>query len=138
MYIKLYYLLFICHLTFSTILSSPCQCLHGSHMIQFKHKLILHTHSGEHWWEQNIFCSFTTPQAFWQSSAPGCFDEHSLVTSVVLYSLTQATLSVSDESWDGRTKHVYVDIYIYINIDNSQYKNILAWTCDAMQRPGFL
>ena len=22
-------------------------------------------HSGEHWWEQNIFCSFTTPQAFW-------------------------------------------------------------------------
>ena len=24
------------------------QCLHGSHIIQFKHKLILHTHSGEH------------------------------------------------------------------------------------------
>ena len=22
-------------------------------------------HSGEHWWEHNIFCSFTTLQAFW-------------------------------------------------------------------------
>ena len=47
-------------------------------------------HSGEHWWEQNIFCSFTTPQAFWQSSAPGALS--TLVTSVVLYSLTRATL----------------------------------------------
>ena len=47
-------------------------------------------HSGEHWWEQNIFCSFTTPQAFWQSSAPGALS--TLVTSVVLYSLTPATL----------------------------------------------
>ena len=46
-------------------------------------------HSGEHWWEQNIFCSFTTPQAFLQSSAPGALS--SLVTSVVLYSLTRAT-----------------------------------------------
>ena len=24
------------------------QCLHGSHIIQFKHKLILHIYSGEH------------------------------------------------------------------------------------------
>ena len=47
-------------------------------------------HSGEHWWEQNIFCSFTTPQAFWQSSAPGTLS--TLVTSVVLYSLARATL----------------------------------------------
>ena len=47
-------------------------------------------HSGEHWWEQNIFCSFTTPQVFWQSSAPGALS--TLVTSVVLYSLTRATL----------------------------------------------
>ena len=43
-----------------------------------------------HWWEQNIFCSFTTPQAFWQSSAPGALS--TLVTPVVLYSLTRATL----------------------------------------------
>ena len=47
-------------------------------------------HSVEHWWEQNIFCSFTTPQAFWKSSAPGALS--TLVTSVVLYSLTRATL----------------------------------------------
>ena len=31
-----------------------------------------------------------SPQAFWQSSAPGVLS--TLVTSVVLYSLTQATL----------------------------------------------
>ena len=36
------------------------------------------------------FCSFTTSQAFWQSSAPGALS--TLVTSVVLYSLTRATL----------------------------------------------
>ena len=47
-------------------------------------------HSGKHWWEQNIFCSFTTPRAFWQSSAPSALS--SLVTSIVLYSLTWATL----------------------------------------------
>ena len=43
---------------------------------------------------------------FWQSSAPGAL--RTLVTSVVLYSLTRATL--------GRTKHVYVDIYIYLYV----------------------
>ena len=69
-------------------------------------------HSGEHWWEQNIFCSFTTPQAFWQSSAPGALS--TLVISVVLYSLTRAHWWVL-----GRTKHVCVYIYIqtYIRID---------------------
>ena len=40
-------------------------------------------HSGEHWREQNVFSSFTTPQAFWQSSAPGALSI--LVTSVLLY-----------------------------------------------------
>ena len=35
-----------------------------------------------------VFCSFTTPQVFWQSSAPGALS--TLVTSVVLYSLTRA------------------------------------------------
>ena len=40
--------------------------------------------------EQNAFCSFTTPQAFWQSSAPGALS--TLGTSVILYSLTRATL----------------------------------------------
>ena len=36
------------------------------------------------------FFSFTTPQAFWQSSSPGALS--TLVASVVLYSLTRATL----------------------------------------------
>ena len=36
------------------------------------------------------FCLFTTPQAFWQSSAPGALS--TLVISVILYSLTRATL----------------------------------------------
>ena len=45
-------------------------------------------HFGEHWWEQNFF--FRSPQAFWQSSAPGVLS--TLVTSVILYSLTRATL----------------------------------------------
>ena len=49
-----------------------------------------------HWalWEtlmrSEYFCSFTTPQAFWKSSAPGPLS--TLVKSVVLYSLTRATL----------------------------------------------
>ena len=47
-------------------------------------------HSGEHWWEQNIFCLFITPQAFWQSSAP--VPLRTLVTFVVLYPLTRATM----------------------------------------------
>ena len=47
-------------------------------------------HSGEHWWEQNIFCSFTAPQAFWQSSAPGVLSN--LVTEVVLFLLNRATV----------------------------------------------
>ena len=47
-------------------------------------------HSGEHWWQQNIFCLFNAPQAFGQSSAPGALN--TLATSFVLYSLTQTTL----------------------------------------------
>ena len=41
---------------------------------------------------QNIFCSFTIPQAFWESSVPGPLS--TLETSVVLYSLTRATLII--------------------------------------------
>ena len=37
-----------------------------------------------------VFCSFTTQQVFWQSSAPGALS--TLVASVVLYSLTRAAL----------------------------------------------
>ena len=65
------------------------------------------------------FCSFTTPQAFWQSSAPGALS--TLVTSVVLYSLTRATLmsrgknetlvcgniSIYVEIWDENKQQIY-------------------------------
>ena len=70
-------------------------------------------HSGEHWWEQNIFCSFSTPQAFWQSSAPGALS--TLVTSVVLYSLTRATLISlgKDETRVCGYIHIYIGIYIH-------------------------
>ena len=47
-------------------------------------------HSGELWWEHNILHFFTTPQPFLQSSAPGALS--TVVTSVVLYVLTRATL----------------------------------------------
>ena len=47
-------------------------------------------HFGENWSENNFFCSFATPQAFWKSSAPGGLSI--LVTSVILYLSTQATL----------------------------------------------
>ena len=64
-------------------------------------------HSGEHWWEQNVFCSFTTPQAFWQSLAPGALS--TLVTSVVLYLLTRATLMSPGK--DETRVCEYVDIW---------------------------
>ena len=41
---------------------------------------LLIEHSGN-----NLLCSFTTPQAFWQSSAPGALS--TLVTSVVTLTL---------------------------------------------------
>ena len=56
-------------------------------------------HSGEHWCEQNAFCSFTTPPGFLQSSTPGAL--RTLMTSVVLYSLTGT--SHTYESWKGRS-----------------------------------
>ena len=46
-------------------------------------------HPGEHWWEHNIFCSITIPQTVCQSLAPGALS--TLVTSVVLYTLNEAT-----------------------------------------------
>ena len=70
-------------------------------------------HSGEHWWEQNIFCSFTTPQAFWQSSAPGALS--TLVTSVVLCSLTRATMMSPGKDKTRVCGYIYIyyiDIYI--------------------------
>ena len=56
------------------------------------------------------FCSFTTPQAFWQSSAPGVLS--TLVASVALYSLTRATLMSSGK--DETRVYIYIYKYIYI------------------------
>ena len=56
---------------------------------------LLVEHSGEHRWEQNNFCLFSKPQAFWQSSAPAALS--TLVTSVVLCSLTGATMMIPGE-----------------------------------------
>ena len=52
------------------------------------HRRLMRTR--EHWWEQNIFCLCTTPQTFWQSSAPGAL---STLMTVVYYPLTWATLT---------------------------------------------
>ena len=81
-------------------------------------------HSGEHWWEQNIFCSFTIPQAFWQSSAPGALS--TLVISVGLYSLTRATLMSpgKDETrvWGYIYIYIYISTFIYLYIIYSLFK----------------
>ena len=77
--------------------------------------------AGEHWWEQNTLCSFTTPQAFWQSSAPGALC--TLGTSVVLYSLIQATLMSPgmDEGKDETRVCVYIYMYIYRHLKTRKW-----------------
>ena len=85
---------------------------------------LLIEHSGEHRLGQNVFCLFTTPQAFWQSSALGALS--TLVISVVLYSLTLATLMSP-----GKDEiHVCGYIYIYIyqcHINAVWETSILGW-----------
>ena len=81
-------------------------------------------HSGEHWWEQNFFffffsweqniCSLTTPQVFWQSSAPGALS--TLVTSVILYSLTRAWPMSPGKDGTRFCGYIYLYIYVYIYI----------------------
>ena len=58
------------------------------------------------------FFSFTTSQAFWQSSAPGALSF--LVTLVVLYSLTRATL-MSSRKEETRVNMCVMYVYIYRN-----------------------
>ena len=72
-------------------------------------------HPGEHWWKQNIFCLLTTPQVFWQSLAPGAM--RTLVTSVVFYCLTWATLTSPGK--DETLAYVYtVRIYSLSTLEN--------------------
>ena len=84
----------------------------------------LNGHSGERWWEQNFFCSFTTPQAFSQSSASGALS--TLVTSVVLYLLTRATLM---SAGNDETR---VCGYIYIYLLNIQITNNSLITANSI------
>ena len=65
-------------------------------------------HFGENWWEQNISCSFTKPQAFCHSSAPGALS--TLVTSVIRYSLTRARLMSAGK---GETRVCGCTLWIY-------------------------
>ena len=87
-------------------------------------------HSEEHWWEQNVFCSLTTPLAFWQSSAP-------FALSILV------TLGIS--SWSCRVpdlKFVALFSALYITGANAplglvnaanpaslKHWNVRAWSC---------
>ena len=78
-------------------------------------------HSGEHWWEWNIFCLLTTPQAFWQSSALGALG--TLVTSVVLYSLTRATLTSLGKD-ETRVCGYTLWLYLFSTLENTDENGI--------------
>ena len=88
-------------------------------------------HSGEHWWEQNIFCSFTTPQAFWKSSVPGALS--TLVTSVVLYSLTRATLTGPGKDATRVCGYIYIyyisHIYTHKSWNKTNAYKLLLVSC---------
>ena len=66
-------------------------------------------HSGEHWWERNILCSFTTPQAFWRGSARGA--SSTLVTSIVLCSLARDALMSPGGGGTRVCGYVYVCVW---------------------------
>ena len=59
-----------------------------------------------------IYICIYVIQAFWQSSAPGPLS--TLVTSVVLYSLTRATLMSPGKDETRVCGHIYLYIYIYV------------------------
>ena len=74
---------------------------------------------------KEYFCSFTTPQAFWQSSAHDALS--TLLTSIVLYSLTWATLISPGKDETGVCGYKYIYIYIYKRSEKN-YNNSFA-TC---------
>ena len=77
--------------------------------------------SGEHWWEQNSFCSVATPQAFWQRSAPGALC--TLVTSHILYALGRAIL-MSPGKDETRVCGYFLWIYSLSSLENT-YENTI-------------
>ena len=91
----------------------------------FLYFFYLHPHS-----ELIFFCSFTTPQEFWQSSATGALS--TLVLSVVvLYSLTRATLMSTgkEETRVCGYMYIYIYTYIYIYIYLYIYVNLALTFC---------
>ena len=111
-----YLVIIICHLTFcfvlTTLISMPVFARFSHNAIQtlayFTQTLWRTLMTTEYF----LFVYHTT--SILAKLSNWCFDEHSLVTSVVLYSLTRATLSVSDESWEWRNTCMWIYIYIYM------------------------
>ena len=63
-----------------------------------------------------------SPQAFWLSSAPGSLS--TLVTSVILYSLTRATLMTPGKVEARVCGYIYIYIYtIYLVLRVSYYQS---------------
>ena len=68
-----------------------------------------------------------SPQAFWQSSAPVVLS--TLMTSVVLYSLTRATLTNPRKDETRVCGYIYIYIYICIYIYIYMYIYIVVYIC---------
>ena len=73
-----------------------------------------------------IYICIYVIQAFWQSSAPGPLS--TLVTSVVLFSLTRATLMSPGKDETRVCGHIYLYIYIYIYIYIMYIYNIYTYS----------
>ena len=62
--------------------------------------------------DENRIFFVRSPQAFWQSSAPGALN--TLMTSAVLYSLTRATLMSPGKDETRVCGYIYIYIYICV------------------------
>ena len=69
--------------------------------------------------DENKIYFVCSPQAFWLSSAPGVLS--TLVTSVILYSLTRATLMSPGHDETRVCGYIYIYMYMYTFI----YTNII-------------
>ena len=83
-------------------------------------------HSGEHWWEQICFCSFTT--SILAKLSTWCFEHSGDISCSLL-----VHPSHTDESWAGRNTcmwiiYVYIYIYICLYTDIYIYTNIQIYT----------
>ena len=62
---------------------------------------IIYENTGEHWWEQNIFCSFTT--SILAKLSTWCFEHSGDISCSLL-----VNPSHTDESWAGRNTCVWI------------------------------